>query len=236
MMGSNEHPIAFNAEMVRAILAGRKTQTRRVIIPQPIWVRPPNTPFKTHDADPRGIIKCPYGVPGDRLWVRETWRVGAWNEDTGEICVDYRADGFVRKEFLKVPDPEQFTRLWIQSSDDARKAGITCDADGKYHWKPGEAPTRWRSPRFMYRCTSRIILEVTKVRVERIQEISGMDSKAEGIVCIKPGSNTYDYINKFHALWDSINAGRGYGWEKNPRVWVIEFQKVQEYPANNKGE
>lgn len=70
---TKERPILFSAQMVRAILDGRKTQTRRVINPQPIWVADPSVPFKTTDADPKGIINCPYGKTGDRLWVRETF-------------------------------------------------------------------------------------------------------------------------------------------------------------------
>jgi len=68
-----ERPILFSGPMVEAILDDRKTKTRRVVKPQPVFVAAPNVPFKTADADPKGIIRCPYGQPGDRLWVRETF-------------------------------------------------------------------------------------------------------------------------------------------------------------------
>lgn len=84
-----ERPILFSGEMVRAILDGRKTQTRRVIKPQPLWIGDPSVPFKTPDADPEGVIKCPYGKPGDRLWVRESFYECVNNNDR----IRYAADG-----------------------------------------------------------------------------------------------------------------------------------------------
>ncbi len=215
-----ERPILFNSEMVRVILEGRKTQTRRVIKPQ-----------STIEAG--GWVRCPYGQEGDRLWVKETWRVGAWNEDLGNIAVDYKADGKCRREWINCPDDDLFNLLWIQSSNDAEKAGKKTDTNGKYNWKAGESPCRWRPSLFMPRWASRITLKIINIRVERVQEISIVDIINEGVVMLpltektnpKP-RNGRIIKEKFITLWDPINAKRGFGWDKNPFVWVIEFKKI----------
>ncbi len=245
-----ERPIRFTTEMVRAILEGRSTQTRRVINPQPpesatevfYWSRPKGKPPEGYAESgcwcwyPGGlkfVAKCPYGEVGDRMWVKEIWRVGAWDEDEGVIAVDYKADDYCRREWLEVPDPEYFNKLWIESSDDAARAGLITDAEGRYRWKPGEAPTRWRSARFMPRFVARILLEITNIRVERLQDIGSEDIHAEGIDRwddYKGGKHisVYQSRGRFRALWDSINARRGYGWDTNPYVWVVEFRRVNE--------
>lgn len=87
-----ERPILFSAPMVRAILAGNKTQTRRVMKPQPAWIGEPSVPFKTPDADPKGIIACTYGQPGDRLWVRESTKMRPFFPGSDAICGAYSAD------------------------------------------------------------------------------------------------------------------------------------------------
>ena len=114
-----ERPILFSAPMVRAILDGRKTQTRRVINPQPIWVADPSVPFKTTDADPMGIINCQHGKPGDRLWVRETWqgykRVSyEYNEWEEAECVkDVAENGYT--SFVYKADGKNFPDKWLPS-------------------------------------------------------------------------------------------------------------------------
>lgn len=230
-MATREHPIIFSGPMVRAILAGRKTQTRRVVKPQP------------ENVAKMGPRTRKYAV-GDRLWVKEAWRVGAWWEDTGEVCVDYRADGYSRREWLDVPDEEMFARLWIQSCEDAKKAGFEYDADHQYNWKPGEAPTRWRPSIFMPRWASRLTLPVIGVRCERLRDISEADAVAEGVGHGWKGSwpdygslhrqgevmvaeRTQDTARmSFATLWDTLNAKRGFGWEANPWVVVIEWPRV----------
>ena len=121
-----ERPIGFNEEMVRAILDGKKTQTRR--------------PIKQQYG---GVHDCPYGKVGDRLWVRET---------------------------------------------------------------------------------SRITLEITNVRIERVQDISEHNAKAEGVM---PDKETGGCVDAFMFLWDEIYASKGFGWDANPWVWVIEFKKME---------
>ena len=200
-----ERSILFNGEMVRAILEGRKTQTRRVVKPQPLWVYDNKVPVKTEDADPKGAIKCPYGQPGDRLWVRETFMGPLIDEDgdysngyhSPEFC-EYRADGG--------PAPE-----WV-------------DMDGENHqgWKPSIHMPRW---------ASRILLEITAVRVERLQEISDVDAEAEGakfelaeVDSVRLGAEA-SHRSGFQNLWQSISGPDS--WAANPWVWVVEFRRVE---------
>lgn len=260
-----EKPILFNTEMVKAILDGRKTQTRRVIKPQP----PPDTDticgpemYEPAVIDKNGELipgkpiygiydkwgewgtTCPY-QPGNILWVKETWRIGAWNENMPAIAVDYKADGFARREWLYIEDEEAFERYRIQSTEDAIKAGVETDADGKYCWEPGEAPTRWRPSIHMPRAAARLFLEVTDVRVERVQDITLRDILCEGIEapdcrecfnqygtpCCKNEESECGLLegslDEFISLWDSIYAKNGYGWLANPYVWVIEFKRCE---------
>lgn len=177
-----EKPILFSSPMVKAILDGSKTQTRRVIKPQPIWIGDPSVQFKTQDCNPKGIIKCPYGQPGDRLWVREKFSYPTGYSYVGGIW--YWADG--------QPDKGD----WIKP-------------------KPSIHMPRW---------ASRITLEVVSVRVERLQDISESDSRAEGVRYSE--EEIRPYTCAFVDLWDSINAKLGYGWDVNPWVWVVEFKRV----------
>lgn len=234
-----ERPILMNGEMVRATLNGIKRQTRRIVkqdlqrLGDGDWyafdhrginyrVNSRNT---TVSAWANLLQFCPYGQPGDRLWVREAWRIGAWNEADETVAIDYMADGYARREWLDVPldERDMFTRLWTQSTDDAIKAGLKTDSNGKYHWKAGQSPCRIRPSIHMPRWASRIMLEITGVRVELLQDISVSDAIAEGY----DGSNTQpvDPAIKWYAeLWESIN-GPG-SWDANPWVWVIEFKRV----------
>ena len=227
-----ERPILFSGPMVRAILSGEKTQTRRAIKPQPtdaddqlhggeLSKRAPydiedyetgvtlGYGFSNDTGDGFGLVwRCPYGRPGDRLWVRE-----AWTPDHSAFypCFPYvyRADAgfdYERNEEGKVYSPEQ---------------------DAWY-------PFRWRPSIHMPRAASRITLEVTGVRVERLQDITEEDAKREGTpseivpidVSRMPSYPCDEIQGKFAALWESIN-GEG-SWDVNPWVWVVEFKRVTE--------
>jgi len=186
-----DRPILFSGPMVSAILDGRKTQTRRVIKPQPVKIDggvPYRDPPKWGNGKPgTAIYRCPYGMRGDRLWVRETF------------C---RIDG----------------GDYAYKSTDAQDADAErCRLEYGYKWTPSIFMPRW---------ASRITLEIVSMHVERVQEIDEADAKAEG--CERRGPNDQhgderSYYEGYRELWDSINAKRGYGWDKNPYVWVIEF-------------
>jgi hypothetical protein len=199
-----ERPIIFTAESVRAILEGRKTQTRRVAkLADNVRVIE-GKPKGFAPGMPNGFdIRYPYGIVGDRLWVRETF------------CL-----GFDTK------------RRW--SASDIIYAA-TADSVSKPHDVP------WKSPMFMARIWSRITLEITDVRVQRVQEISKEDAIAEGISVFPlqsaddpsawyqsaPGVNQQRSARaSYAALWDSINAKRGFSWQSNCWVWVLSFKRV----------
>jgi hypothetical protein len=206
-----QRPIIMTAESVRAIEGDCKTQTRRVIMPQPTggflgFIRE----RKTHwfRGETRTLeVKCPYGQPGDRLWVRETWACVKW------------FDHFKPSEIPKGDErwPSVFFSAWTGAARNA--------------WCRG----KWRSARFMPRWASRFTLEVISVRVERLNEISKEDAKAEGMYCGFIGGSydfpigPYDaYTANYRKAWDEINAKRGYPWESNCWVWVIEFKRIEQ--------
>jgi hypothetical protein len=204
-----ERPILFRAEMVRAVLDGRKTQTRRVMKPQNRyaacggdWKANAAGGMTLHVSKSNG--QCPYGEAGDDLWVRERQEVTniMRNEDGRPIAVQvsYRADD-CESAFIGYPE-----RLKGEPV-----VGKCLSYGG-------------------YRESSRIHLEVTGVRVERVQDISEGDAKAEGASGCKP-SQSYAGLeggpcrSQFRMLWDSINLNRGFGWKSNPWVWVVEFKR-----------
>lgn len=260
-MDCQSRQILFNGPMVQAILDGRKTQTRRVINPQPSpgvrTLQPIQRPILKGEENtwvPRGpllrsggsiavgrTVRCPYGTAGDRLWVREAWRIADLPYDDAP-GIQYRVDG--AEEWHDPIDPiygwddykyeAWFERMTQQLIEDCEKAGLEPDGDGAYSWNTETNPNRWRPSIHLPRWASRITLEVTGVRVERVWEISAGDAMAEGVGEIPeiwesisnqppyPG----DWKIAFSCLWDSINAKRGYGWEDNPYCWVITFSVV----------
>jgi hypothetical protein len=258
-IGVKDRPILFRGPMVKAILDGRKTQTRRVIKPQPPsveevlklsgsgykWMacsdwgkpaqfRPVGPVWAVRQIAPEPLMHiCPYGAPCDRLWVRESLRRGAANE------WHYSADDLVVTVPSRDKEAVSALRVWA-------------------HHKEGDSCPSIHMPRW----ASRITLEVTKVRVERVKDCSEADARAEG-----PEPNWSGPLNEgpagtiteagwdaerdgymdiedqhypegcecgngltgreaFEKRWNAINAGRGFGWEKNPWVWVIEFKRV----------
>lgn len=235
-----ERPILFSAPMVRAILEGRKTVTRRAVKGIALdWLAGASfTP--EYVASPANGL-CPYGQPGDRLWVREAWRPAAWR-DEGYIAVDYRASPEEnRTPWLDVPEDiwaEMWPRLTdeAQSALDAGRGSIRREGDG-FRWDRGDSPCRWRPSIHMPRWASRITLEIADVYVERLQDISEADAIAEGIQQCEGGAMDYlanDYaqgyspVASFRSLWESIN-GAG-SWDANPWVWVVEFKRVEIAP------
>lgn len=221
-----ERPILFSAPMIRAILAGTKSQTRRIVTPQPPRVE--DVRARTGDAfslftdhhQPEGfrvaggvsVVRdlmghaypkralwiCPYGVPGDRLWVRETHAFGPivddpddWHDNPDDWATFYRADGDGRP--------------WKTSHDE--------DAE--------EIKPPWRPSIFMPRWASRITLEVTSVRVERLHEITEEDAREEGV---SPPYTDWTHRDAFAQLWRDINGS--VSWDANPWVWVVGFKRL----------
>ena len=224
-------PIIFSGPMVRAILGGRKTQTRRVVVPQPTQsagVAANSTYLSVTEpgADCAKSVGCKW-CPGDRLWVKETWKIDGWTDD-GEPFIKYRADDAV---LLREPDTDEAALKVVDTwADLSTQENLAVDGLAR--------DRRWRSPRFMFGFMSRITLEVVDVRPERVQEISYGEVIDEGIVST-PGAGVgaqgmYECgvrrevatIKRFAGLWDQINAKRGYSWASNPWVWAITFKIV----------
>lgn len=197
-------PILFNSEMVRAVISGRKTQTRRIIKKQPhgvAWfLRAKEWLFP--NVNPHTSAVCPFGEVGKRLWVRETWAhhklaINSRTDDEGPFV--YAADTMAEQHRL------------------------------------GD---KWKPSIHMPRCASRITLEVTGVRVERLQDISEADALAEGVSKLQDASGTNKYTIKigdlhinaptaaevFKLLWWHIYGDES--WDVNPWVWIVEFKRV----------
>jgi hypothetical protein len=217
-----ERPIIFSGAMVRAILEGRKAQTRRVVKPQPIvesdgrmhWN---GIGWTTHHDRLTGLggtmlTKCPFGRPGDRLWVRETFAspVASWTDYGWEWDED---DGARLPGGKPVPG-NQFSK---------RTAKYRADYSD---WHQDEGP--WRPPIHMPRWASRITLEVTDVRIERLHSLAEEDAQAEGVSPAETTDGDLSYALGFIDLWDSLNAKRGHSWASNPWVWVVTFRRLEE--------
>jgi len=225
-----ERGLSFLAEFVPKVLDGSQTVTRRLGGLNEINENPDDWDMPVAGGGPdegswlfpsQGkdsiIIKCPHGVPGDRFYIKETWQICGWPEGSEPFSVRLR-DG------VKVVDcgPDEFPdgeatieRLWMQCGDDCDKAGLTVNGEGMYIWEDEiSCPTRWRSGRFQPKWACRPQRwEIVSVRPESLQDITEEDSVWEG------------FYNRecFSEAWDSINAKRGYPWEKNPWVWRIEW-------------
>lgn len=205
-----ERPILFSAPMVRAILAGQKTQTRRIVKHAHVaeadaWAGNGDGTWQLGVYGEGGVaacmdlVRCPYGVPGDRLWVREMWCLAAPDGD-------YHLNG----------EPQ----AWRPRRDDGRWAYyaatdddvVNVDDDNRSPWKPSIHMPRW---------ASRLTLTVTSVRVELLQDISEADAVAEGVTPLQMDQG--DSRPRFMGLWDNINGERA-PWSSNPWVWVLNFE------------
>lgn len=224
-----ERPILFSAPMVRAILDGRKTMTRRALNPQPdggIQFGAIATPHGVVNGKGNPLV-CRYGKPGDRLWVRETWMADpscdddAW-DDHHVSWREWDGCGCRTRDI-----PTQLCKV----ENVIHKA--SWDGIEMVGWKPSIHMPRW---------ASRILLEVTGVRVERLQDISEEDAIAEGVESLGPPENVWTRSNGekrhwrergyrsqaeclFSDLWKSISGAES--WDSNPWVWVIEFKVLQ---------
>ncbi len=224
-----EYPILFTTEMVQAILEGRKTQTRRVIKGK--WLPLVEEVLRVNGQwvwETLGYeLTTPYGRPDDRLWVREAWRIIGWDCENGEWKIEYK-DGSHSGWLQPDTDEEWETKNFIRCTDECLAAGIPEDEDGFFQFsKEFPCPTKWRSSRFILHWASRITLEIVNIRVERVQNMKYDDFKKEGMKTAVDGRFAKGR-NEFITVWDKINAKRGYGWDVNPLVWVIEFKVIHE--------
>lgn len=205
-MNIKEFPIAFTPENVQRILAGTKTQTRRVMKPNAIfrsimdhriWV-PPTVPPTANS------VQCPYGQIGDRLWVRH------------DIWEPTRDTPWSRGGNLHCWNPITHEIVWADGTTCGDVAGVDTESGA---WKQTRSS-------LMPRWACRLMLEITAIRIERVQDITDNDARAEGV----PDREA------FRQLWDSINAPRGYvrdsnplvWWANNPLVWAITFRRLNE--------
>ncbi|MDS7875041.1 morphogenetic protein [Klebsiella pasteurii] len=192
-----ERGMIFNGEMVRAILDGRKTQTRR---PVKFPVHDKNFGCELSGNELAGELSAgnyqnsAFGKPGDRIWVRETFCPVDDTQYGGEKWVDYRA---------------------TPKFEASHPAGWDC--------APNDAEAlKWHPSIHMPRWASRILLEITDVRVERLRSMSQDDARAEGVIA---ASGPMEAGLAFRELWDSIYGEES--WKANPWVWVIEFKRVE---------
>ncbi|HHS9697052.1 TPA: hypothetical protein ACTW7C_001715 [Klebsiella pneumoniae] len=246
-----ERGMIFNGEMVRAILDGRKTQTRRIIKPQPEATLSGSLSGKWLSRPLNGLllpkiediaIHCPFGVVGDRIWVRETW--SDVNLD-GAPAVAYRADDEVydlmeNKSLLDEDGAFNYQDTRVSKYQFAAwHSDLISGIEG--NWRPSIHMPRW---------ASRIMLEITDVRVERLNSINEHDAIAEGLAEISKDWRTYKYgvpdrdgypgtddcgwpwhewecypISAYSKLWESIYGADS--WQANPWVWVIEFKRAE---------
>lgn len=202
-----ERPIIFSGPMVRAILDGRKTQTRRVVKPQPTYAT--WTEIYSHVGHAGGVPeRCPHGVPGDRLWVREAFRL-------------------TRSQDHKPPSQDWWkSSAWYEADRIEEPSGC------------GGGMGKLRPSIYMPKWASRVMLEVVDVRVERLQEITEKDAESEGVTpfphdpegdCWTDGKNR----TAFEYLWGEIHGypgakKNGRDWESNPWVWVISFREINQ--------
>lgn len=214
-----ERPILFSGQMVRALLAGTKTQTRRIVKnlegrPATAWtMHRADGYMNSWSSDSGWMGVCPYGQPGDRLWVRENfqpffvdgveWRETDWKTGDG-YEISYPATDGIKE--------------WVDTDDNLSDAV-----------RPSIHMPRW---------ASRILLEITNVRVQRLQDISEEDARAEGCgydcTCgnncmpgkCNVGDLRYSSVDNFIELWNRRNGNRGHGWEGNPWVWAATFRRI----------
>jgi hypothetical protein len=196
-------PIIFSTPMVQAILDGRKTQTRRIVKPQPSSGIRKSVFVKSGLEDGHGREIKPRYQPSDILWVRETWYYEEHMHDLTEGEPDLASGRYSHRYVYKADNRDYPVNVGV----------------GEHGWKPSI---------HMPREAARIFLQVTNVRVERLQDITEEDAIAEGMSkTLVDGVTFISAKGKFHALWDTLYAKCGYSWENNPWVWVYEFMRIK---------
>ncbi len=228
-----------------------KTQTRRIIKSQPTfldgggldkhwyWEITHDDYYECEGKNRLEFDLLEYSKPkyqvGDILWVREAWSFygTGWSSDMPNqetIYVGYKADNS-RRDIILPYDTEKCELCnGLKTPGKINPYGETTDREAYFDWQQ-----KWwekqknKSARFMFRWAARIFLEITNIRVEQIQDIDAVEAEAEGMRRPKrlcPDRHDEYILERFQRLWDSLNAKRGYGWDKNPFVWVIEFKRI----------
>lgn len=200
----NEKPILFNDDMIRAILNGKKTQTRRPV-KNADWnacLTGDCAHMEQKECDRLLVHSNPFGQPGDRLWVREA-HIMLWKNEDGEPD----EDGNVFDIFYRATDPRQ--EYYDESKEENGQNGLT---------------TAWKPSIHMRREHSRIDLEITNIRIEHLHDITETDASAEGVKPVTESPLCLDrFRSSFSSLWDGLYGN----WNQNPFVWVIEFKRVE---------
>ena len=216
-----EHPVLFSTEMTKAILDGRKTQTRRIVkarklhpdYGKPNWDeafidgKPPepylHVPFNGGEARRTVHRHFPKWEVGDRLWVKEDYKYLI----QGDMVITYYKYSLNNDRVVYTPLnclPEKTRTKLFKGKQEV-----------------------WKSKLLMFKFMARTWLEITNIRVERVRNISEADVKAEGVIIRNIGETYWRAFRRaFRCLWEFLNAKRGYGWDKNPWVWVIEFEQA----------
>jgi len=198
-----ERPVLFSAPMVRAILEGRKKVTRREVKGTGlVWL---DNFLAEYVANPENNL-CPYGNPGDRLWVRETWYCDHFQVQKGP---------YLRPDDMHDLDQSREDGELVYAADD-----LAPYEQEQPNWKPSIHMPRW---------VSRILLEMTAVRVERLQDISRAGIRAEGLQCppeLASDDVSPNYRDWYPAAWRELWESTGGDWNANPWVWVVEFKRL----------
>lgn len=203
----NERPIIFSGRMIEAILDGMKTETRRIVKPQPEAGKPWKHGW-TVDPDWVDLPSafCPFGVPGDRLYVRESFGY-VWPEECDDGLI-YDGENW---EHGRPITREECDVVFRATDPDFAWFDFDTGEPTSKHWKPSI---------HMPKSRARIWLEITAVQIARLQTLGFYAARAEGFRDALP-------VWAFHEYWDGLNADRGFKWDSDPFVWVIEFQKVK---------
>lgn len=252
MLKPTERPVIFSAQEVNAVLAGNKTQHRVPALTNEqvingyrccYGVASGQVIFTKDESDESFVddgyisVECPFGKVGDRLWVKEDWRVGAWRETGGVLAIDYKASPEITNTpWVQVSDDEdgkKFEAVWIAVTDELDSKGVKTNDDGHYHWLAGQAPLDWRPASTMERWASRLLLEITDIRIERVQDTSHADAVSEGVHHFDIEARLRDQPLSvaqivFSRHWDTKHQEHHVMWEDNPWVWVIEFKVIKE--------
>lgn len=239
-----ELPILFSADMVKALLAERKTMTRRTVKKMELTKHLDCVIAQANSSDFEELLErtitesdspfqSPYGKPGDILYVRENWRPRDYVADGPELLIEYKADG---KDLYFYPEDELAEKIEASMIAECQKKGLNIENYGRFVYK--NFPISWRPSIHLPKELSRIWLQIGEIRVQRLNDITEDDAIDEGIGRIfMPDEPVYyqhygagniegttDPIESYQSLWNSINGSNS--WDANPWVWVVKYKML----------